>query len=263
MVSVCLPETGHKIVRKAVVIDSNREDIEIGKLYHALEKLRGEGDNRDPLWLNAENEDRAEFKKNKVFISLGMNCGPAIQFEKKKLVEAFFPFDWCVSEFSSIYKALETDFKDFLALENLVVTERPASSVNHKAFDTNYRINFVHDFKTDGKVLDDYKRVRDKYYRRIDRFYRVLKSKKHIYFFRTNIKKNEAIKLNYLIQKKFPELKYTLVVINDSAEFKRPWAVKNMKNIQHFFVKDAHSAIVRDFKSRQDWDNVFKKLKLV
>ena len=161
---------------------------------------------RNPLWLNAENENKAEFKKNKIFISLGMNCGPAIQFEKKKITEAFFPFDWAISQFSSIYKALESDFKDFLKLENLIVRQRALPLVNHSVLDKGYKISFIHDFKNDKTPLYDYKQVRDKYYRRIDRFYRALKLKKHVYFFRTKIKKSEAIKLNQLLQKKFPKL---------------------------------------------------------
>lgn len=247
------------IVVDSSIALSNDEIIEIGQLYHGLEELRNEYEVRAPLWLNSENENKVEFKKNKIFISLGMNCGPAINFENNKLTEAFFPFDWAISEFSSIYKALKSDFKDFLKLENLVLTPRALPLVNHKVYDKNYRIDYIHDFKNDGAPLYDYQQVRDKYYRRIDRFYRALKLGKHVYFFRTKIKKSDAIKLNNLIQKKFPKLKYTLVVMNDTSEFKRAW---NVKNVKHFFIKDVHQAIAQHTRGKNGWDNVFKSLKI-
>jgi hypothetical protein len=259
MVPVYSNQDTKNILDDSAVFMSEREDIEVGQLYHELEKLRDHDAMRAPLWLNAEKENKAEFKKNSIFISLGMNCGPAINFEKNKITEAFFPFDWAISEFSSIYKALKSDFKDFLKLENLVVTPRALPLVNHGVFDKGYRINFIHDFKNDSTPLYDYEQVRDKYYRRIDRFYRALKLGKHIYFFRTKIKKQEAIKLNNLIQKKFPKIKYTLVVMNDTPEFKRAW---NIKNVKHFFIKDVHQAVAQHTRGKNGWDNVFKKLKV-
>jgi len=220
--------------------------------YEALEKSRGDDGIRKPDWLNTAREDALVLKKHKIFISLGMNCGCARNFERRNLSEAFFPFDWNITEPDSIYRILENDFKDFLKQENLVI--KPGNPRMYHVIDTVYNIKIVHDFTKKGTALHDYEHVKDKYYRRIARFYHALTLKKPVYFFRAVITKQEALKLNQLIKKKFPELKYTLVVANNTEEFKKSWGIKNIKN---FFLHN-----VEDPEEIKEWDKVFKALKV-
>jgi len=231
--------------------------------YEVLETSRGEYDTRADSWLNAAREDALAITKPEIFISLGMNCACAINFERRKLSEAFFPFDWNITQPDSIYRILENDFKDFLKIENLVLQKqenldlKPAHHPWHKAYhvlDKLYNIRIMHDFTKKGPPLHDYEHVKDKYYRRVARFYHALTLKKLVYFFRTIITKQEALKLNNLIKKKFPKLKYTLVVINNTPEFKEPWKIKNIKN---FFLKNA-----ANYEETKEWDVVFKALKM-
>src|SRR5579872_1984419 len=115
-------------------------DLRLQEEYEALETNRGENDTRADSWLNAAREDTLALTKPEIVISLGMNCACAINFERRKLSEAFFPFDWNITQPDSIYRILENDFKDFLKQENLVVQKqenldlKPANHPWHKAY---------------------------------------------------------------------------------------------------------------------------------
>jgi hypothetical protein len=228
--------------------------------YHALEILREEESSPVLEWHNTERENQLGLTKPIIFISLGANCAPARHFERNHLTEAFFPFDWCISEVESVYKALEEDFHGYLKQENLKIFEL-APNVTHRTFrDTYYKIIYPHDFSRDKEPLHDYEQIRNKYYRRIDRFYRALSLGKKVYFFRTGITKEEAKKLNALIRNKFPNLNYTLIVISDTEDFKKQWKIKRLRN---FFIQGFQDATILNRKLLQDWDAVFQNLKII
>src|SRR5437868_4428375 len=48
-------------------------------------------------------------------ISLGSSCHPALNLRALKLKLETYPFDWILSPFDSLYKALQDDFKYFLS----------------------------------------------------------------------------------------------------------------------------------------------------
>ncbi len=212
----------------------------------------------------AENwDDPNEFKKDKIVVSLGYNCAAARHFQHHKLAEAYLPFDWCFSNFESIYLTIQNDFKDFLSLKLSIIS---SGENYHEVFDETYFIKFVHDFvnhdqNLTGKniILYDYDHNKQKYERRINRLRRALRSKKEVYLFRTVITKREAMLLRDLISRKFPELKYTLAVMNDTEEFKNSW---NEKNISNFYLKEPTCASVTE-EMQKAWEPIFKSLKLV
>lgn len=228
--------------------------------YHTLEILRNEENAPALEWHNIERENQLALTKPIICISLGANCAPARNFERNKLTEAFFPFDWCISEFESIYKALEEDFHDYFKRENLKIFEL-APNVTHRTFrDTLYKIIYPHDFSSDKEPMHDYEQIKKKYYRRIDRFYRALSLGKKVYFFRTGVTKEEAHKLNTLIRTKFPKLNYTLIVVSDTEDFKKKWKTKRIRN---FFIQGFQDATLLNRKLSHDWDTIFQDLKLI
>jgi len=229
----------------------------LGDIYHALEKSRCDTNDRAVAWNDKQKDTSITFKQSKIFISLGMNCAIGFQLEAKKLVEAFFPFDWCISEFESIYRALETDFNGYLQKENLVVLDRPELAAHHYVRDTGYNIMYLHDFSLTGEPLHDYEEVKNKYHRRIARLYHVLTLNKKVYFLRTGITKEQAIQLNNLIARKFPKLKYTLVVIDQTEEYKKQWNIKRIKN---FFLKDFQDPGMNSQELVDGWNALFKKI---
>ncbi len=202
--------------------------------------------------------DKDEFHKSKIVISLGYNCAAARHFQRHNLSEAFLPFDWCKSPAESIIFAFYNDFKDFLSASTLAII---GSNEKFHEVMNGYNIEFVHDFKNqdqniaDKKVaLYDYDHNREKYKRRINRLYKALESGKEVYFFRTVITKQEALMLRNLISFKFPQLNYTLVVMNDSPEYKEPWHEARIKN---FFLEDAINA-TESGQMQLRWDPILK-----
>ena len=54
-------------------------------------------------------------------ISLGGNCSVACSLSKLGLRNASGPFDWYVSDFSSVLAQIENEFQDFMKRENLEI----------------------------------------------------------------------------------------------------------------------------------------------
>jgi hypothetical protein len=207
-------------------------------------------------WLAKGWDEQVGFKEEKIVISLGYNCAAARHFQENYLSAAYYPFDWCFSEFESVYNAIRDDFKGFLE----VLTATPIKY--REMIDETYKIRFVHDFKVDvGEevLIPDYGENKAKYDRRINRFRGALQSKKKIFFFRTMITKPEAILLRNLITEKHPQLDYTLVVINKTDDFKEPWNEKNMSN---FFLATPETASLTD-EMKKEWGQIFRKLGLI
>lgn len=208
--------------------------------------------------------DKDDFKKEKIMISLGYNCAPARHFQRHKLSEARFQLDWCFTPFEALYCALCNDFNGFLLPENMSILD--SNETYHEVLDAKYNIKFVHDFKNydqnyenSSVAIRDYGHNKEKYDRRIKRFYKALSIGKEVYFFRAATKKAEAIVLRDLISKKFPQLTYTLVALNNTPDYKKPW---NEPHIKSFFLEDPECASLTDEMNTR-WDVILKALKLI
>lgn len=100
------------------------------------------------------------------FISLGYFCGVAQDLEALGLRDASYPFDWCISNYEGVIKAIDNRFSDFMAYENL---SQSAETRKHY-MDTAYEIFFFHDFSQYKSLDEQYFLVKEKYRRRINRF---------------------------------------------------------------------------------------------
>jgi hypothetical protein len=245
-------------VKKLITTEEQEAHDILQKKYESLERLWGEDIFAKPQFFKSYHKESLVLEKPIIFISLGSNCSAAIQFKHRELSEAFFPFDFVRSDdFKSIHQALSTEFKDFLTFQNLFITSKKTGH-NIKVLDKEYGITFVHDFMEDS-LLSNYEQVRAKYYRRIDRFYHALTLGRPVVFFRTLITKKDALSLNKLIRNQYPNLNYTLVVIDGSEDFKKDWGIKNIKNI---FLKNAQIRFpIGPLWKNENWDNIFSILK--
>ncbi len=206
-------------------------------------------------------EQRDELKKDKIMISLGCNCAAALALQHYNFSEAYFPFDWCKAAFKSVYLALFYDFKDYLLLPNLQLFSSDCGY--HEVFDKQYGIEYVHDFTYTfpprAGDLGDYGAVNTKYARRIKRLYKALNIGKEVLFFMTAPKKDEVLDLRKLISYKFPQLKYTLIALNNTPDYKEPWGEINIKNaFLENPIRSDRSELMWD-----SWDNALKELGLI
>lgn len=118
----------------------------------------------------------------RIYISLGADCGSAGSLRKAGKKTFSFPFDWLVC-FHSVHKAFQNDFKGFLE-DRVVNTEIGGVNV----FNLEYNVRFFHPDLVNDEMLQ----------RRVDRLLEFLKSSdKEIHFLRRSHD-----------QKHHPEMKY-------------------------------------------------------
>ena len=102
-------------------------------------------------------------------ISLGWYCGTASSMAKYGLRSCSGPFDWYFSDYASVIKQMEDDFRDFMTRDNLEgLEDRP------RAFrDTKYGFEVCHDLE--HGLDEDYEALCEKYARRVRRFMEMTK----------------------------------------------------------------------------------------
>jgi hypothetical protein len=147
-----------------------------------------------------------------MIVPIGVDCGIAGFIKKYRLRSFSFPFDWAVT-YNGVSSCIDDDFKSFI---------EPLDKQINK-----YDIYFHHDFIHTELLQND----AEKYTRRYNRLLDILKSgKEEIIFFRkghaphhhlehhgkyTNIVSDidDAEKLDIVLQAKYPNLKYKIIVI--------------------------------------------------
>lgn len=100
------------------------------------------------------------------YISLGYFCEVAQDLEVLGLRNTSSPFDWGISSFKGVIKAISSGFDDFLDKDSLLQSERD----RRHYLDPKYDYFSFHDFSQYQSLDSQYDFVRDKYYRRIARF---------------------------------------------------------------------------------------------
>lgn len=191
-----------------------------------------------------------------VVISLGSCCQPAMLAEHYQVRLFSGPLDWCITPYQALFELISNDFQDYFKQDNLVPAQvdffpghlqealaglqlTEFSESLHWVVDRHFGMLFIHDFsKNDLKtVQQEYYSLSMKYQRRIRRFYDQIYTGKYIYFIRYHdITKSQAIQLHQLLKFKFPDLKFTLVVIGrDLKEFEQDWQISGIKNFSACF----------------------------
>ncbi len=193
-------------------------------------------------------------EKNTIFISLGGACQPAIHLRQNGLRKNAYPFDWINTSAKSLCLLLENDFQNFFDKEHIAEANIPYSG-GKCYMNKRYNILFFHEFKDENDFKNNFEKVKEKYERRIKRFYEALHSGQPIFFIRHIMTRIETDELNNLIQNKFPNLKYNLLVIDSSEEVKQDW---QMKNVFNRYMETARYDNATDPKYNNAWTNLFQ-----
>ncbi|MGF7036715.1 hypothetical protein J2T17_007789 [Paenibacillus mucilaginosus] len=156
-----------------------------------------------------------------VVISLGSNCQPAYQLRRLKLRLATYPFDWFYfSNTAEVTKVLQTEFAEFMRLENLE-PGRP-SRVTTLVRDSRTTCWSYHDFPLPTEPGQDplygYPEFRAKLDRRIDRFLRTARSGRRILFIRNLVRREEALPLKQALDALTAPRGCSLLIVNYHEE---------------------------------------------
>lgn len=118
-----------------------------------------------------------------VHISFGNTCCIAYQLNKHELRNMAMPFDWILTpNIDKLLECIESSFDGFLS-DMYLVSKNHSTNFPQIADDwnddkvttlrvinTKYKFTFVHDFTS----MDDLSDVRDKYYKQIIRFHKIM-----------------------------------------------------------------------------------------
>ncbi len=204
-----------------------------------------------------------------LIISLGYNCTTATNLAENNLRTFAFPFDWMGCSLEGLCALLENDFQNFLNPAYLYKKDKSNIIINKK-----YNLGFWHDFpiyQSNGEDLivpnwlDAVPNVASKYQRRIQRLYDALNSNRTIYLFRSACSrwwplgsilqtKEMVIKLQTILQNKFPNANFTLIVIGEKPDtyYSTNW---NIPGIRNFYMED--------YGLSHEWTRIFRELKLI
>ena len=207
-----------------------------------------------------------------IVIPIGAVCTTAAVLDAHGLRKCAFPFDWNISKLESIYELIETDFSEFLKMDNLILGQD-----GKRILDLHYKMEFVHDFPVlhhnynpdldnnntipQGVIREDFygyvDNVYEKYLRRIHRFREALKSDKHVFLIRHDFHSNKeyAEKLYRLIKSKYEDVNLTLVFCSDNQEMKTSW---DLPNIFNFYVPSSGNV-----SKQKEWTTVLQALNLL
>lgn len=172
------------------------------------------------------------------FISLGYFCEVAKDLEELGLRDASSPFDWCISDFEGVIKAINNNFEDFMNLENLQQSVR----FRQHYLDTKYGVFFFHDFSKYISLEKQQDKIKKKYVRRIERFYESIKSPTLFFRYISNEKKNE--------EGKSVELQWIEENYDSIFEGLRRFNKKN--NVVFIGDEDMHSDSIKIFNVKKD-----------
>lgn len=142
------------------------------------------------------------------YISLGYFCNIAMDLEQLGFRNTSSPFDWDISNFQGIMKAINNKFYNFMLYDSLI------QSVKYREhyYDKNYKIFFYHDFNAYTSLKKQYPKVKEKYDRRIRRFLHNITLP--TLFFRYIDSENGSLNELKYIEKNYDKIEKTLKKFN-------------------------------------------------
>lgn len=166
-----------------------------------------------------------------LFVSLGGYCEVATQLKHHGLRSEAFPFDWMFTlNHEKFLALLDNDFQFFLD-ENYLFSDPADPSILENGY---YECEFRHDLPANppGGLSCHIQELRQKYERRIARFRNLKEYQGHVFFIRSandyqqggayywwkedqeQITKTQAQSLKLALDRFFPKLDFTLVIVN-------------------------------------------------
>ncbi len=188
---------------------------------------------------NSENLTTRDLTQTALFASLGSACTPATLTKLCGIRTASFPFDWIVSmDGEKFIEMLEDDFLHFFNMEHLVRDDNFRQNIyntpahGNVLLNTYYHLEFLHEvgsWKT--QFFSTFQTFRNRYERRIARFRNLKNFPGKVFFMRSSyptsdphrffrfkenneINEENAVRFYMTLKKYFPDLDFTLIIIN-------------------------------------------------
>lgn len=208
-----------------------------------------------------------------LFVSLGANCLPAGMLRYFGMRERAFPFDWMLTlDEAEFLEILNNDFQDFTNEQFLI--RHPLEG--YKLVHSKYHLEFSHDWDANNwdnmsRFHEGIEKLKEKYQRRVERFLQLthfngtvtfirvlfpahsnLSLYPQFYWFDYPFERNEeefALSLYGALQRLFPRLKFTLLLIDKAAIQDKKAITENIALIH-----------LTDLENHQAWESILKNL---
>jgi tetratricopeptide (TPR) repeat protein len=198
-------------------------------------------------WINFQERKKnlaelANFKYK--IISLGFDCLPRTIATRwgikpsRSQGELSCPFDLAFHSYSNICKLLDNDFDDYLNPQYLELVRHKNNSNQTIVINTKYLCKFVHE---NGFIWqeNDFQKFRKRYEQRINNFYGYLKENPILFILNLNINSYDIYpqKLVDIIDRKFPDLNFKLLVIDTSPKGQKSKPKENNSTDSHILIE--------------------------
>ncbi len=167
-----------------------------------------------------------------LFVSLGSTCVPANFTRFCEIRTASFPFDWILSlDEEKFVQILEDDFSHFYESGDFAVTRE------NVLLNTHYHLEFLHEEGSwNTQFSSTMEAFINRYKRRITRFRNLKTFPGKVFFIRATdndprvnrffmgnatINEEQSLHLYYTLKKYFPDLDFTLMVLNFKEDEKK------------------------------------------
>ncbi len=211
-----------------------------------------------------------EIIQNKpIVICLGQSCFALLKIREYGLRHLTYPFDWNVTYHNALIQLIQDDFAQFLD-ENFICFEN-----HNRIWNTLYGggvtlqdgFTLAHICPAEATQENFYQNffpiIKERMQRRIRRFYKAINSGKHVYFVRAQVPLGDPKDISYttiahleeVLKNKFPALKFTIIAVNYTDEFKIDWNMPNVINFHHSGIDDRESS--------KTWETIFQRAGLL
>jgi hypothetical protein len=181
--------------------------------------------------------EESSLQPTSLFVSLGSSCTVALQLRLHGLRKQAFPFDWLLTaDGDRLAELIGNNFKDFLNEKYLIKHPRVKNFLVHSYYHVEFRHDWSHGFWKPDQYSEALEQLKSKYSRRIERFKALNDFPGKVFFVRIDtpnalgrksywqsekalkIDHASALTLKHALQHRFPNLNFTLVIINHNGD---------------------------------------------
>jgi len=199
------------------------------------------------------------------YVSLGRDCQIASSLVDFNMRRFALPFDWVLSSpFEGVIKAFEEDFEHFL--DPLYLSyETNYIANNYYGFGFSHffpmiGVPITEDICVAGTVVDNYldylPAVQTTQERRIQRLKDLLSSEEVVFFIRTHINKDEAVHFVSMLNEKYPQLVFILVMVHERADLIDNWHLEKVINYYASLRRG-----IGDWWNYSEWQHIINDLR--
>lgn len=213
--------------------------------------------------LTEEEEDRIIYGEMPIVISLGDNCMSLFIIKGCGLRGVAYPFDWNQTSHDALINLITNNFAQLLDKQFIQFYHH--KKILNILYDGFFLIHICPSTATEEKFFEQYwPIVKDRMQRRIRRFYKAVNSNKHVYFVRFQMDfsssriRKDINKFATLIKSKFPKLKFTVIAVGGTNEYKVDWQIPHVVN---FWAKEVIDGWAHFFPpDYEKWQKIFQNI---